>query len=181
MQGQTQVKVFSDDYKEQCFEVWYALGRPYDLHLVQDAVQPTPEGNKPSIALLRNTRDTYGWIERADAMDSKAIEKVEHMLIDQKADMLKHQAEQARQIADLAKQHLIENGFDTASSAVNALKWATEEERTTRGVSEMLIKVSKMTPDELMQEAAKLLKRNNESVDAEIVEDDADSSSTTSD
>lgn len=170
---------YSDDYLEQCFEVWYSMGQPNNMNLLIDRIPDSPNGGKPTKVFLLNTKNTRGWSERADAMNTKAIQKVEDQLIDQKAEMLKRQAQQAFEIAERAREHLLENGFDTSSAAVNAIKWATEEERTVRGVSEMMIKISKMTPDELMQEAAKLLKRNSEAIDGEIVEEDADSSTST--
>ena len=174
-QGQSNNKSFTDEYVERCFSIWYSLNQPINLLLLQEAIPESPEGKKPSTALLRQYVRNYGWIERADALNAKAIEKVEHQLVDMKADMLKRQAESAFKIAKLAENYLLENGFDTAASAVNAIKWAQEEERTVRGVSEMMIKISKMSPDELMQEAAKLLKRNSEVIDIvpeEIEEDE---------
>lgn len=164
-QGQNSNKAFTDEYIEQCFNIWYSLNQPSSLEILQENIPESPEGKKPGIALLRQYKNTYGWAERADALNAKAIEKVEHQLIDMKSDMLKRQAESAYKIAKLAENYLLENGFDTAASAVNAIKWAQEEERTVRGVSEMMIKISKMTPDELMAEAAKLLKRNSEVID----------------
>ena len=173
-QGQTSVREFTDDYIERCFEVWYSMNQPTNMQILQDAIPETPEGRKPGIQMLRQLRDTYGWNERADVLNVKAIEVVEHQLIDQKATMLKRQAEQALQIANLARDHLVENGFDTSSSAVSALFKATEEERTVRGVSEMMIKISKMSPEELMQEAAKLLKRNSEVIEGETVDPESE-------
>ena len=173
-QGQTSTREFTDAYIEQCFTVWYSMGQPTNMQILQDAVPETPEGRKPGIQMLRQLRDTYGWNERADVLNAKAIEVVEHQLIDQKATMLKRQAEQALQIANLARDHLVENGFDTSSSAVSALFKATEEERIVRGVSEMMIKISKMSPEELMQEAAKLLKRNSEVIEGETVDPDSE-------
>ena len=173
-QGQTSVREFTDDYIERCFEVWYSMNQPTNMQILQDAIPETPEGRKPGIQMLRQLRDTYGWNERADVLNAKAIEVVEHQLIDQKATMLKRQAEQALQIANLARDHLVENGFDTSSSAVSALFKATEEERIVRGVSEMMIKISKMSPEELMQEAAKLLKRNSEVIEGETVDPESE-------
>jgi hypothetical protein len=165
LQGQNSNKAFTDEYIESCFTHWYSLNQPSNLVILQENIPESPEGKKPSLALLRNYKDEYGWIERADALNAKAIEKVEHHLIDMKSDMLKRQAKTAFAIAKKAEDYLMENGFDTAASAVNAIKWAQEEERTVRGVSEMMIKISRMTPDELMAEAAKLLKRNSEVID----------------
>ena len=176
-QGETQSKLYTDEYIEQCFEIWYSLNQISNLVVLQDHLPENTEGRKPSIAHLRQMREHYGWIERADALNAKAIEKVEHQLIDMKSDMLKRQAESAFKIAKIAEDYLIENGFDTAASAVSAIKWAQEEERTVRGVSEMMIKISKMTPDELIQEAAKLLKRNSQVINIIPEELDAEQSS----
>lgn len=167
MQGQTSNKAFTDEYIEQCFELWYSIGQPNSLVILQENIPESPDGKKPSLVLLRDYKNSHGWVERADALNTKAIEKVEHLLIDKKAEMLKRHAEAAFEIAAIAKDYLVENGFDTATSAVSAIKWAQEEERTVRGVSEMMIKISKMTPDELMKEAAKLLRRNSEVIDIE--------------
>lgn len=162
-------KEYTEDYIEQCFGIWYSMSQTSNMVVFQEAI-PEYNGKKPSISTLRQFRDVYGWVERADAMNAKAIEKVEHQLIDQKVDMLKRQAEQALQVANLARDHLIENGFDTSASAVNALFKATSEERTVRGISEFLIKISRMDNDGIINEAIKLLKRNSEAVDVEAVE-----------
>lgn len=170
---------FTEDYIEQCFHVWFTLGQPKNMDTLWDAI-PTPiEADKPSRAFLRSCVDNYGWVERADALNALAVQKAEPMLVDTRAQMFKRQAEQALQIANLAREHLLENGFDTSASAVNALFRATEEERTARGVSDMLVKISKMSPEELEARAIKLLRRQNESVDAVIVEDNASSSNQT--
>jgi len=179
-QGQNTPKDFTDDYVEQCFQTWYVMGQTANITVLQENIPESPDGKKPSLPMLRQFRDTYGWLERADALNARAIIKVEEQLVNQKTEMLKRQAENAFKIGELARNHLLSDGFDTSASAVNALKWAQEEERTVRGVSQMMITISKMTPEELMQEAAKLLKRNSEVVDGvEIEEEDADISSDT--
>jgi hypothetical protein len=156
LQGET--KTYSDEYIEQCFQCWYAMGQPTNITLLQESIPESPEGKKPGLPLLRQFRDTHGWVERADGLNALAVGKAE--------------------VGKSAKEHLLANGFDTSASAVNALKWAQEEERTVRGVSEMMVKISKMTPEELMKEAAKLLKRNSEVVDGETEEYATDLDST---
>jgi len=172
VQGETTTKNFSDDYIEQCFQIWYSMGTPPSIQRLWEALPENAEGRKPGVALLRTIRDTYGWVERSDALNARAIAKVEEQLVNQKSEMLKRQAQSAFEIGEMAKEHLLRDGFDTSASAVNALKWAQEEERTVRGVSEMMIKISKMSPEELMQEAAKLLKRNSEVIEGETLEEE---------
>lgn len=166
---------YTDEYVEQCFQIWYSLQRP-NLEKLYESIPLDANGRKPTKQHLITLRNEYGWNERADALSAMAIQKAETLLIDKQADMFKRQAEDAFEIATMAKDHLIANGFDTASSAVNALKWATEEERTVRGAAEFLIKVSKMSQSDLEARATKLLRRQNEAVDADVteVDDNAD-------
>jgi hypothetical protein len=147
--------------------------------VIHDAIPETPEGSRPGIARLKQMKENNGWIERADALNALAIQKVDNQLVNQKAEMLKRQADQALQIANVARDHLLEHGFDTSASAVSALFKATEEERTVRGISEFLVKISQMPDEDLMKEAAKLLKRSSDAIDGEVLETDADSNSST--
>jgi hypothetical protein len=179
MQGSNTPKDYSDDYIETCFATWYSLGQPTNIVVLQENLPTTPEGKKPGVAMLRQFRDTHGWIERADGLNALAIGKAEVVLVDERAKMFIRQIEAALEVGKAAKEHLLENGFDTSSSAVNALRWAQEEERTVRGVSEMMVKISKMSPEELMAEAAKLLKRNSEVIEGVEIEDDANNDSST--
>lgn len=169
------------NYWEEAFQIWYMSNQPQDIPNILKILPAMADGEKPSYSTVRNAIASYGWKERADALNAQASQKNDVILVERKAAMLRRQAEDAMQIADKAKQHILEDGFDTSSSAVQAYFKATEEERTVRGVSEMLLKISKMTPDELMARAASFLKRRNEAIDADVVEDNsADSSSTTS-
>lgn len=171
---------YSEEYVERLFQAWYALNQPTDMEMVIEKAGASPNGDTPSKSTVRQFVDTYGWRERADAMNAKAIEIAESTLIQQKAEMLKRQAQDAFEVALKAKQHILEEGFDTTASAVAALKWASEEERTTRGVSDMLIRVSKMSKEDLEARALKLLQRTNEVIDGDVEVDNADNSAETS-
>jgi len=160
-----ETKAYSVSYIEQCFETWFSLGETTNFLLLQDRLPENSSGRKPSIALLRSMKESSGWVERADALNAKAIEKVEHQLIDQRADMLSRQAKDDYDIALKAREHILESGFDTSASAVSAYFKAVEDERIVRGVSEFMVKISKMPSEEIIKEAAKLLKRNSEVID----------------
>lgn len=167
-------KDYTDEYIDRCFQIWYGLNQPTNMDILLEKIPETPEGKKPYKTTLTKFMQDYGWRERADAMDAKAVAIVEDKLITQKAEMLKRQAETAFEVAEKAKAHILSEGFDTSASAVAALKWAGEEERTVRGISGMLIKISKMTPEELEQKAMKLLRRQNESIEGEVIDSESD-------
>ena len=169
---------YSDEYKEKCFETWYAAGRPTSNARTLDILPKDEFGRIPSKTMLQNWRKDRMWDARADELDSKAIAIAEDALILQKADMLKRQAERAGQIAEKAFQSLQADGFDTSAAAVQAYFRATEEERMTRGISDMIVKMSKMNDADLADTVVELLRRANENdqiIDSAPVDVDTES------
>ena len=180
MIGDNQVKQYSDDYIETAFTVWYSMGQPTNFDKYQDALPISPNGDKPSKPMLKQFRDNFGWHERADGLTALAVQKNEDLLVNNKAEMLRQMAQDASEIRKKAMAQIMESGFDTSASAVNAYFKASEEERTVRGVSDMVIKISKMSNDEILARRTKLLSRRNEALDGEVLEDtDANTNSDT--
>lgn len=169
---------YSDDYKEKCFQAWYASGRPTSLARTLDIIPEDEFGRKPVRSLIDAWQKDMMWGARADDLDSKAIAIAEDALIMQKADMLKRQAENAGKLAAKAFDELISEGFDSSSAAVNAYFRATEEERMTRGISDMIVKMSKMNDPQLADTIIEMLRRANENdqiIDSAPVDVDTES------
>ena len=164
---------FSDAYLENCFVVWFSMGQQSNLELIHEAIPEAPNGEKPSKTTLVRIRDTYGWRERADALTALATQKNDALLVNNKAEMLRELAQEAKEIREKAKAQMMQDGFDTSASAVNAYFKASEQEMTVRGVSEMVIKISKMSNEELESRRIKLLRRQNELVEGEIIDSES--------
>ena len=128
------------------------------------------DGRKPTIHALKKWRQMYDWDVHADDLDSKAIQIRDDYLVTTKADILKKQADDAAMIAEKALKYLVSGTFDSSASAVSAYFRATEEQRLAIGISELVVKMSKMSNDELEKEIASRLSRL-EIVDAEEVKD----------
>jgi hypothetical protein len=169
---------YSDDYKEKCFQTWYASGRPTSAARTLDILPEDEFGRKPVRSLVEVWRKDLMWDARADDLDSKAIAIAEDALIMQKAEMLKRQAERAGKLAEKAFDELVTEGFDSSAAAVNAYFRATEEERMTRGISDMIVKMSKMNDADLADTVLDLLRRANENdqiIDSAPVDVDTES------
>lgn len=152
---------FTTNYIEKAFETWFAAGRPANNRLLE--ILPKDEhGRLPGIAALNKWKIDYLWSIRADDLDSKAIAIAEDALVMQKAEMLKRQADNAFKIAAKALEFIIGDDFDSSASAVNAYFRATEEERMTKGISQMIVKMSKMQDSELAETVIDLLRRAND-------------------
>lgn len=175
---------YSDNYIEICFQTWYSAGRPAMPALI-DIVPKDENGRKPTPNTVGDWRKILMWDVRADDLDARALQLADDALVVQKAEMLKRHAENAKKIADKALNFLVnddDGGFDSSSSAVNAYFRGVEEERTAKGISDLIVRMSRMNNEELKQEIIKRLKRGSENdqiIDTEsidIPEDSAKSS-----
>jgi len=173
LKSQSAWREYTDDYKRLCYQSWYNGGRPNSPTETRKLIPEDAHGRKPNARMIAKWISELMWHERADELDAKAIILSDDALVIQKANMLKRQSENAVAIAEKAKKHIITEEFDSSASAVNAYFRATEEERLTKGIGDMIIKMSKMNNTDLMDEISKRVKRAEESgqiIDAEPVE-----------
>lgn len=153
---------YTPHYKNQCFYAWYASGRQAisrsNEYLPKDKYDRIPSAN-----LVRTWRDEEFWDARADELDAKAELIAEDDLINARVMMLKEQAARGRLLQVQGMEYLEENGFDSSSSAVSAVFRGADLERTSRGISEHLVKMLKMPNDQLALEVQKMLQEAAES------------------
>lgn len=161
--------VFSKEYKEKCFAVWYELGRPSWTKFNERA--PVDEyGRKVGRATFSVWRNEEAWDVRADEIDAKASLIVDDELLNHRVMMVKQQAARAKELQEMGIEYLREEGFDSAASAVSAVIKGAELERQSRGLGELLVRFSQMDDLKLTSEVNKLLERANlpdEILDAE--------------
>jgi len=168
---------YTSHYKETCFIAWYSAGRPDKIPQIQEIIPEDENGRKPSIPTVAMWRDEMGWDWRADELDAKANSIVDDELINHRVLMLKEQAAIGKELQLKGIEHIREQGFDTSSSALGAVVKGAELERTSRGISERLVKISKLSNDRLLESIGKLLDEANESgeiIDVDAVEDKED-------
>jgi|GEM_PF-1549882 len=168
---------YSDIYIEKIFYVWYSHGRPSRLPSDFTDFIPEDENNrKPKLSLISKWKSERSWDLRADELDAKAMQIADDEVIMQKAQMLKRQAEIGLELQELGMKALRTDDFDSSASAVNAVVKGVEIERSSRGISEFLMKLSKMSDADIKDELAKLALREDLTIiDAEEKEDDSSS------
>jgi hypothetical protein len=150
---------FNKHYQESCFEAWYSAGRPGALKRIYEVIPSDEFARKPSIDLIGKWRNELNWDIRADELDARAITKSENHLILEKAKMLKRQADTGFKLQEKGMEYLEKEGFDTASSAVSAISKGVEIERSSRGISDFILKLAKMTDSDVKDEIRKLSER----------------------
>lgn len=150
--------LFTDDYKEQCFNAWVLAGCPTAYELV-GLLPDSPNGRRPTITTLTRWMKDEQWKLRAGEINAAALAKVNEALVNSKAELLKSQFENSVALAKKALETLLSAGFDSSNAAVQAYFRATAEARTVMGISELMQKVGQMTDEQLQNAIAENLER----------------------
>lgn len=161
---------FTEQYRQQCRSAWYAAGKPdadvLRKFLIEKGI--VEGGRAPRVSTIRRWRKIEMWDWWADDLDARALTIVEDDLVQQKAEMLRRQAKAAEDLQRMGMDYLRAESFDSSSSAVQAVIRGAELERTSRGIGEMIVKMSRMSDEELLNEIIKNLPRANMTIiDAE--------------
>jgi len=177
----TVATAYTEHYKVLCKHAWYGGGRPDKSPQILDLIPEDEHGRKPQAQTISEWRNDYLWDAWADEMDAQVEQIVEDELVNQRLVMLKKQAALGAEMQLKGIEHIRHHGFDTSASAVSLIKLGIDTERTSRGISDRLAKLVKLSDEQLTEEAQKLLDRAMESgevidvADVEDIEDDEDS------
>lgn len=170
---------YTETYMETCFQAWYQAGRPSKYaHILE--VLPVDEYDKKPSRLMINKWLEMSWSFRADELDARAIEKADNNLVLQKVKMLKDQAKRGEQLQDKGMKHIEQYGFDSASAAVSAVIRGATLERESRGIGELILKMAKMSDDELKDEIMKKLQTLSDEVEGDVIEENGQRTDTES-
>lgn len=165
---------YDQNYRRKCFDAWYLAGRPNAPAKIKEVIPANEYGNKPSTAQLNRWIIEGMWDAWADDLDARADQQLDENLINKKAEMLRQHQEDAKLIAQEAKNFLLSKdagGFDSSASAVQAYFKATEEERKTAGFSDLLEKLDKLSNNDVERmiiEKFNRIKENDQIIDQEL-------------
>src|SRR5512139_373102 len=149
---------YSQQYIEACFSKWMALGCPALVEL-QKKVDLDEYGRRPAVKRFLEWSTEGSWRERKDAILGKASAIMETELVDETVKMWRKHASVADQVGSAAYRYIQEHGFDSSTSALQALKWAQEEERKTRGAEALVSTIRNAANEDLVSEIRKLAAR----------------------
>jgi hypothetical protein len=151
---------FTPAYEQKCFAVWFELGRMGYAKII-DKLPEDEYGRKPSRNVFLSWRNTNDWDGRADEIEAKAAMVVDDELLNDRIIMVKQQAARAKELQEYGMDYLREEGFDSAASAVSAVIKGAELERQSRGLGNLLMKMSEMDNEKLQGTVNAYLQRAN--------------------
>jgi hypothetical protein len=151
---------YDEQYISEMFTFWYNSGRIAPPSLIKLENCPKDQfGRIPVRRVIEAWIRERGWRERADVLDAKAETKIDDDLVALKVSKLRKQAAQASEVREMAFDYILENGFDSAASAISGFFKASELERLTIGLSKTIERLAQMDDDEVLQTVKELAER----------------------
>ena len=141
--------LYTDDYREACFLIWYKNGRP-SLRKLAPIVPISSVGKRASEWALRTWYKKDEWKKRADGMDAEVSREINKEAIEEKILMLKRHADAAGSLVRLGLDYLENHDIDKAADAIRAISVGIEQERAARGMPIALNEMEKWTTEQLV-------------------------------
>jgi len=150
---------FTREYKDDVFMIWYRAGKP-SSNVFYGLVPPDINGRKPARNMLKIWATEFQ--ARAEPLDEAVKDRMSDLLVKEKVEMFNRHAEVAVELQERALEYLrkVDDKDLGSNSAVRMLVEGIRIERISRGVPQILEKMSQMSDDDLLREAEKLLLRS---------------------
>lgn len=146
---------YPPNYVDTVFLIWYKNGRVGRSSL-HNLIPEDEFGRKPHSGTLQTWIDSEEWIRKADELDKEVARRLEEQMVTEKMQMLQRHAEIGLKAQEIALRFLEENEDEiTPSSAVRLLVDGVRIERDSRGLSNLLDEISKMSDEKLLEQLKK--------------------------
>jgi len=148
--------VYSTDYINQCFYIWYAHGRP-TIPVLMPFIPEDNTGMTPQPTTVSGWKRKYGWDEEASRMDESVRHNVEKKYIQEKSAMLSKHAEIGRKLQERGMEYLESATITSAHAAIRAIEVGIAVEKDSTNLEKLLDTVSRMDDAKLMKRLDDLL------------------------
>lgn len=164
---------YPNDYIDRVFYAWYEGGRKTGNDFINSLA--TWNGDKPTKTTLKGWINSFGWIERAEALDAEVSRTLDEKVIESRKRMYEQQVIIADELVAKGREFLNAEGkgIQSDNAAIRAIDLGLTTQRMTIGMAEAVAKISQMSDSQLTDNLLKLLgKKSEETVDAEIVDEE---------
>jgi len=148
---------YTSVYKESIFALWYSQNKP-SISKLSGMVPEDETGRKPNASVILKWVDDGDWHVRADILDERAAESLEKVLVTDRVEIFKKQAEIGKKLQEIGMKYVESDEFKL--NAVTALKMIIEGatlEKESVGLTIALTKIYALDDEDLQSEVRKLL------------------------
>lgn len=162
---------YNPAYKESVFALWYSSNKPSAAKL-SGMVPDDESGRKPAASLISKWMEDGDWYVRADILDERASESLEKVLVTDRVEIFKKQADIGRKLQEIGMEYIESDDFKI--NALTALKMVIEGaqlEKESVGLTIALTKIYSLGDSDIQSEIKKLLAKADKE---DVVEGDVE-------
>lgn len=160
---------FKPDVREKAFYLWYNNNRPGFLKFKELLKQNLTEEDIPVDWSIKDWITDFN--TRAYELDRQVHEQVEAVVIAEKVEMMRRHAKTGKYMQNVSLQYISDHLDQlNPNTALRLLVEGVRIEKESRGIPEALLKMSKLTDDEILEEIKQLMTSSSvtlEEVDAD--------------
>jgi hypothetical protein len=131
------------------------MNKPEWLTLERVMKEKLPKS--PSVVTLKKWKVTDNWDQHADTLDGISDNAMDKEIIQQRAELIKKQADIGTELIDLGMGYLKEHGIDTSADAIRAIAKGTELQEKQLGWAIVFTELANASDDELEKRMKKLM------------------------
>lgn len=151
--------LFSREYHDDVFRIWYSAGKPNVRQLYQ-MIPENSDGKKPSSTSLQKWVKN-DFFDRAMDMDQEVIDVLQEKLIQSKVEMMSRHVELSKKMQEIGFQVLDESPDNiSVGNAVRLIIEGVRIERESNGIPEMLEKMALMTDEQVIKTIEQLASKS---------------------
>lgn len=165
---------YSEHYREETFFLWYRGGRKISNKFANSLQEEN--GQRPTFKTVEKWRDAYGWVERAESLDTELSTALQKEVINERIEMYQEHVEVADSLIAKGKKFLAEHEISDMSDALKAISLGVDIHRASVGQKVLGQKILTMSDDQLTKEINKLLSpptQNDEFIEADVVDEES--------
>jgi len=166
---------YSDQYIEQTFYLWYESGRKISGKFA-NSLPKDENGNSPTFKAIEKWRDSRGWIERAEILDTELSQRLQEKMITERVEMYEKHVKLAGELIEKGKKFLLTHDLKDSSDAIKAIALGIDIEKVSIGQAEIGRRVLTMSNDQLERELQKMIGKPSKVSDEFIIDVESEDS-----
>jgi hypothetical protein len=159
---------YGQEVHEQAFYLWFKLNKP-DMKVVAKALGQMM-GKVPSIHTLTFWKRVDNWDEHADTLEGVADNAMDKIVVQQRAELIKRQADVGQELIDMGMGYLKEHGIDNSADAIRAIGKGAELQEKELGWAAIFAELANASQDDLDRKLRKFMTDEVETVEGKVID-----------
>jgi hypothetical protein len=146
---------YGQEVRDQAFYLWYKLNKPE--YAVVAKLMKEKLGVAPATQTLQVWKTEDNWEQHADTLDGVSDNAMDKEVIQQRAALIRKQAEVGNDLIKMGMDYLEKNGLDSSADAIRAIGKGAELQEKELGWAAIFAELANASQDDLDRKLKKFM------------------------